>query len=236
MKTAGFTVIEEMGVARVGPEGLAGVLDRTPILLGSSGDLAGVGQHAVRVSAVDTIQLLDHVQVGEPVPVDDDEIAAFDLRDAVEGKADRLVGRDRDVEDRNGEEHAVHERRGQDVAKFAVPQPFRDSVAESLVRGAHFFREVHSAIRNLVENLVLSPVEFVLELLFELGHPREDRADTLLGFVSDRVLHDYRSGIVGASRRIAGAVMGGAYRVPSRRGEVNLRGGEPGKGDATAGG
>ena len=59
----GIAAIEEAVGAPVGVDGAPDVLDRAPELLGARGDLAGVGDQAVRITAVDAIESLDGVQI-----------------------------------------------------------------------------------------------------------------------------------------------------------------------------
>jgi hypothetical protein len=66
-------------VMRIG--GPAGMLDRAPELFRAPGDLARIGDQPVGIAAIDAVQLLDPVQIGEMLPVDDDVVAPAHKRD-----------------------------------------------------------------------------------------------------------------------------------------------------------
>lgn len=67
------TVVEEVRVAGVHADRSSGVFDGAPVLLGSRRDFSCIGKDAVCVTAVDAVQLLDVVQVREPVSIDHNE-------------------------------------------------------------------------------------------------------------------------------------------------------------------
>jgi hypothetical protein len=76
------------------------VLDRTPVLLGARGDLAHVGNQAVRVAAVDAVHFLDAIQLRQLMAIDDEVPAASDTCDAVDREADPLIDGDPRIEDK----------------------------------------------------------------------------------------------------------------------------------------
>lgn len=73
-------------------ENSAGVLDGAPILLGSCGDFARVGKHAVCIAAENAIELLDNISVGQAVAVHCNEVRAVDLGDSVERNPQNGLG------------------------------------------------------------------------------------------------------------------------------------------------
>jgi hypothetical protein len=70
-----------------------GMPNRTPILFGPAGDFTHVRENAIRVSAVQAVELLDRIQVGEVLAIDDDIPPPRDPCDAVGTKANRLIQR-----------------------------------------------------------------------------------------------------------------------------------------------
>ena len=65
-------------------------LKTQPVLLGTRSDLARVRQQTVGITAIDTVELLHRVQVGQVLPVDDDELATANPRNSIQPEADRL--------------------------------------------------------------------------------------------------------------------------------------------------
>lgn len=83
--------IDEFGVAQVGVGDAAGVFDGAPMGLGPGGDLADPADQAIGIAAIDAIQFLKGVEIGQVLAVYDDIVAAMHLGDAVDGKAGGLV-------------------------------------------------------------------------------------------------------------------------------------------------
>src|SRR5262249_35588820 len=99
--------IDEVVVARVRRADALRVPDRTPVLLGAAGDLADVGEDAVRIPAVHAVQLLDAIEIREVLPIDHDVGRALYAGDAVDGKADRLVRADPEVQERDRHDQGI---------------------------------------------------------------------------------------------------------------------------------
>lgn len=68
-----------------------GMLDGTPVLFSSGGNLLNVGNQAVEVAAINTIHLFNEIQITETVTIQDNIVTSFYLRDAVYLKADKLI-------------------------------------------------------------------------------------------------------------------------------------------------
>ncbi len=78
--------------------GFTGVLDRTPELLGSSGNLSPIGNYTIAVAAVDTIQLFDCVQVAQKMAVYRKVVGAFHQGYTVHPKTEVLIQREAQVQ------------------------------------------------------------------------------------------------------------------------------------------
>src|SRR4051794_2016215 len=81
---------------------MPGVFDRTPILLGTARNLAGISDKAIAIGAICAIYLLKQVEISQVVSIEDQIVAAFDLFDAVDRKADRLVHGDEHIQQYEG--------------------------------------------------------------------------------------------------------------------------------------
>jgi hypothetical protein len=89
------------------------VLDRAPILFGARRDFAQVGGDAVAVRAVEAVELLDQVEVGQVLAVEDDVVGALHPGDAVDREADPLVQGDEQVHQQEGNPAGVDHRCGE---------------------------------------------------------------------------------------------------------------------------
>jgi hypothetical protein len=85
-------------VMRVRPEWRPGMLDGTEMLLRSSRDLHYVSQQSVGVRTIDASNFFDDVEIRQPAAVKHPVIAARNLGDSINRKADRLVDRDRQIQ------------------------------------------------------------------------------------------------------------------------------------------
>ena len=90
------------------------MLDRAPILLGPAPDLASVGDHAIGVGAIGTVQRFDPVEIGESPPIECDIVAPLDTGDPIGAKAYGLVDADPDIEQDQRKQHRVDDGRGDD--------------------------------------------------------------------------------------------------------------------------
>ena len=88
------------------------VLDRTPVLFRSRGNLRHVSQDSVGVGAVLAVDLLDQVQVLEMVPVKGQILPSPHIRDAVDRKAQPLIETANQVQQGDRDETGVNDRRG----------------------------------------------------------------------------------------------------------------------------
>src|SRR5450759_5746402 len=79
-----IAVLEEARVPIVGGNDPAGVFDGATVLLAARRDLPEVRGKAVGVSALAAVQLLERVEVGEVLAVEDHVVGAPRLRDPVD--------------------------------------------------------------------------------------------------------------------------------------------------------
>ena len=74
------------------------VLDRTPVLLGSSCNLGDVCQNSVPVRAVQAVKAFESVQISQLVAINCYVISASSLRYSIHRKADGLIDGDEKIE------------------------------------------------------------------------------------------------------------------------------------------
>ena len=96
--TPRVAIIHKFAMQPVRISSEAGVLDRAPILLGSRRNFTDIGNQPVAIAAIDAIQLLYRVQIGQQVAVKHDVVRAFHLGNAVDRKADGLKNRDKQIQ------------------------------------------------------------------------------------------------------------------------------------------
>lgn len=84
-------MVGEVFIARVRVHWRLGVLDRAPVLFCARRNFADVGDDAVDVRAVDAIEALKRVQIGEASAIKAEVLMSFHLPHAVCAKADGLV-------------------------------------------------------------------------------------------------------------------------------------------------
>jgi len=83
------------------------------VLFGARDDLPAVGDQPVAVAAIHAIEFLDGIEVGQVLAIDDDIVPAHHPRNAVDAEADSLIKADGQVEQGQGQDHAVDDRRGE---------------------------------------------------------------------------------------------------------------------------
>ena len=86
------------------------MLNRAKILLGARRHLGNEGEQPVGIGAIDATDLFDRVQIGEPPPVKNEVVSSSNLRDCVDGKTDKLIERNRCVEQQEGKHAGVDDR------------------------------------------------------------------------------------------------------------------------------
>src|SRR4029079_16595570 len=111
----GIAVVDEVAIVLVRSTDAPRVPNRTPILLGQPRDITYVGKHAVGVPTEHAIELLDRIQVGEMLAINDHVPGPTDTRDAVDAKADGLIEADPDIKRRDRYDHRVNQRGGQKI-------------------------------------------------------------------------------------------------------------------------
>ena len=88
----GITIFQIFFVSGVNVGNSSRMLDRTPVLLGSGRNLLNVAGKAVKIAAIEAVDLFNDIQVGQSVAVDHDIIAPFHLGDAINRKTCGLKG------------------------------------------------------------------------------------------------------------------------------------------------
>src|SRR3989441_5560556 len=105
------SVGREVGMVRRRMEPAARlVLDRTEDFFGLRGDPRRIVQQTVGVPAVPAPQLLDRIQVLQPVPIEADVLATRYDRRPQQRKHHTLIDFNEDIQDHEWNDHAVDER------------------------------------------------------------------------------------------------------------------------------
>ena len=125
--TFGVAEVGKTLVVRVRAEHTAGMLDRTPIDLRARGHLAGERNGAVGVGAIGAVDLLDGVEIGQMVAVEDQVVAPTDSRDLVDRKTDRLKGHDPYVHQNHRDQQRINQWRAEYDKRICVCQITRRS-------------------------------------------------------------------------------------------------------------
>ena len=107
-------------------------------------DLAPVTHQPVAVAAVNTVHFFNGVEIGEFVAIDHDVIAPAYQRNAVNTKAHAVVNADEQIHQHHREEHAVDNRRGEDVANARAAQVAQAVDAVAAVQVADLTAEATS--------------------------------------------------------------------------------------------
>ena len=102
------------------------MFDRAEILFSSGDHFSYIGNHAVAVCAVGTVEFFDKIQVIELLPVVENVVAAFHLFDAVDRKAGQLIKRHEEIRDQQRNDHRVNNRAGDQVLRAVGDQPAKE--------------------------------------------------------------------------------------------------------------
>ncbi|MPL82868.1 hypothetical protein SDC9_28817 [bioreactor metagenome] len=148
------------------------VLDRAPVFLGPRRHLADIGDDAVAIAAIHAVQLLDAVQIGQVMAVDHHMVAPAHLLDAVNRKADRLVDRDEQIKQREGDHHGVDQRRGQHDERPGAAQEQPQVDPGVPMRLAHTLAKDHPPALEVIAEPVAPPLPLLLDLCLELREAR----------------------------------------------------------------
>ena len=90
------------------------VLDRAPVLLGSSGNLRDVRQHSVPIGAVQAVETFESIQIPQLIAINCNVISAPRFRYSIHRKANSLINGNKKIEHRKRNDAAVYEWRGKD--------------------------------------------------------------------------------------------------------------------------
>ncbi|MDP5347680.1 MAG: hypothetical protein NWQ32_04730 [Paracoccaceae bacterium] len=148
-----------MGVLRADA---GGMFDRAPIGLGPARDLLHIANQPVAIAAIDAVEFLQRVQIGQMMPVDADEIGAAHGLDAVDRKADPLVYGDHQVQSHAGDDQAVDQRRAEHHHRPCATQEIRQAHPERTMPAPGLFVEDDAAVFKAVAKGRGTAVEFGL--------------------------------------------------------------------------
>lgn len=107
-----IAVIEEETVATMHRLHSECVLDGAPILFSASRDLSGTSKHAIGVATVFAVKFFGPVKIVESATIQNDVVAAIDLGDAIDRKADELVNCHHQIKESDGHEAEPDDRSG----------------------------------------------------------------------------------------------------------------------------
>ncbi len=107
-----------------------GMLDWAPVLFGAARDLACVSDETVRIAAIEAVHGLDPVEIGEPMVIEDDVIAMPYARDAVYAKANMLVKRHPEIQQRQGQKERINDRGHEHMRERRLAQKQHDALPE----------------------------------------------------------------------------------------------------------
>lgn len=151
----------------------AKMFDRTPVLLGPGGDLGNVGKNTIRIGAILAVDLFNQVQVLQMVPVKGQVIAPPDVRDSVDRKADKLVKAADQIQQGDGHEAGVDDRRRNENEKSGSQEIPVQSLPEFAVLTLDFFSKAHLGLLDFIAVLLFLLVELLDNLLFQVPNFRQ---------------------------------------------------------------
>ena len=70
------------------------VLDRAPISFGAARGFASIGQKTIAIRAIGAVNLFKQVQIGKMISVENQIVAALDLFNSIDRKANSLIDAD----------------------------------------------------------------------------------------------------------------------------------------------
>ena len=163
----GITVIQKLGIACMGAEYLARVLDRAKILLGSREDLAYIGNQPGSIGTVGTVEFLDPVEVAEMLPVKHDVVGTLNFHNFVNRETGRLVEAHTQVQNKQWDDHEVDDGPGDEVLRPVSHQPAEKSLLEPQVCLSDGAFEFDALSLDLEEHAGLLLLQCCLQIIFE---------------------------------------------------------------------
>jgi hypothetical protein len=87
----GIAIVQKMAITAVPGLEAERVFDGAPVLFRATGDLLHVSDYTVHIFAIAAIKAFHGIKVKQVPAIHDDVVTAFDLRYAIDGKADGLI-------------------------------------------------------------------------------------------------------------------------------------------------
>jgi len=157
----GVQIVHEVLILRVRTINALRVFDWAPVALGATADLPGILDEVVVIAAVDAVDLLEPVEVGQHLAIVDEILTRPDERDTINPKADLVIDLQTNMEKSHRYEHPVDERHTEEVSEID-----RENGAEKPDSPA--------------PQLFSVPSQF-LPIVDRADHPADGRVESLLG-------------------------------------------------------
>ena len=143
------------------------MFDGTPILLSARGDFPGVADDSVAVGAIGAIQLLERIEVGKVMPVEDQIIASPHLGDAIGTEAGRLVEDQKEIEQDKRYDQSIDKRCREYDERVGVADIAPQGGLHLAVASEDFLLENDSAFFDPETQLGTAPGQFRIEFALE---------------------------------------------------------------------
>ena len=183
----GISVIKKVFVFGVDGAGLVGVFDRAPVLFAAGSNFRDIEKKAVHVAAVDTVDLLDQVEVAQVLAVDDDVVAAFDLVDLVDGETGPLIEGDEKIQQQARDDKGVDHRRSQEVPGRCMEEIFKETLYLFFMFGDNLLLKVDPVFSDRIGELFLAAGKFLAQFVFQVFDLFQDFIDSFIHYVALRV-------------------------------------------------
>jgi len=107
-----ITVFYELIVFVVGNVNVVGIFEGAPKIFSAGGNLSGVGDDAIAITAIQTIEFLRHVQIRQFMTVGDHIRTPRDQFKAINAKADVLIDGEKHIQKQQRHDHGIDQRCG----------------------------------------------------------------------------------------------------------------------------
>jgi len=169
----GIAVIKKILITAVNALHAKSVLDRTPILFRPRGDFGCKGENAVGIAAIFAIQFFDKIEIREPPAVEQDEVRAPRLGNAVDRETHRLVDRQHQIEKTDRQKTKPDQGGREKHQALGISKEPGKAFQEMLLAKFGRFGEVNLPFANLIIKLLLLTLKFSQQVLFGLAEFRE---------------------------------------------------------------